>query len=260
MRTQRQTDRPAQWCLALLPVCATLNPMRRLIALFVLSLLSASPMRADPVAPDLAALLSAMDRADAPRAAFLDRLDAALDRFQPAMEAPLPAAAEGDGYFWAIEARFGLSMAGTRAPGGVLTCARYGRITLERLQAVPSSDPAVFPLMRQAAILHDDAQAWPEQAVARLACLITWDDARRVAPLDPAGVLSLLADRFSRISHGPDPGEQPGGVRVFGPGGYVISARDGPADLIRVVDRAEISQTGTHQLIVLRSYLLGGGV
>jgi hypothetical protein len=48
-------------------------------------------------------------------------------------------------------------------------------------------------------------------------------------------------------------------VRVFGPGGYVIEGQGGPADMIRVVDRAEVRQVATHQLILLRGFLLGGG-
>ena len=140
-----------------------------------------------------------------------------------------------------------------------MTCARYGRLTQERLQELPSSDPRVFPLMRQAAILHDDASAWPEAAVARLVCQVTWDDGRRVAPLERTAVEQVLADRFTHVISTADPAERPGSVRVFGPGGYVIEGQGGPADMIRVVDRAEIRQVATHQLILLRSYLLGGG-
>jgi len=225
----------------------------------LLALMPCAPLCADPAPPDLARLLDAMAAPYLHRAAFLDHLEAALGQFQPTLAQAVPSPAEGDGYFWAIEARFGLPMEETRAPGGVVTCARYGRITLERLQLVPSSDPQVFPMMRQAAILHDDASAWPEQAVARLVCLITWDDARRVAPLDRHVVLAQLSSRFAAVSEDPDPAEVPGGVRVFGPGGYLIEALTGPATLTHVMDRAGISQTGTHQLILLRSYLLGGG-
>jgi hypothetical protein len=88
---------------------------------------------------------------------------------------------------------------------------------------------------------------------------VTWDDGRRVAPLERDTVEELLSDRFAMVLSRPDPAERPGSVRVFGPGGYVIEGQGGPADMIRVVDRAEVRQVATHQLILLRGFLLGGG-
>jgi hypothetical protein len=233
--------------------------MLRLTAPLLTLVLLIAPLRADPVPPDLGALL---DIAEAPfqqRDAVERQLAGALPQFSPSPEPAQPGPTVGDLYYWSLEGRFGLHIAGTNAPGGFVTCARYGRITLDRLQELPSSDPRVFPLMRQAAILHDDASAWPEQAVARLVCQVTWDDGRRVAPLERDTVEELLSDRFAMVLSRPDPAERPISVRVFGPGGYVIEGQGGPADMIRVVDRAEVRQVATHQLILLRGFLLGGG-
>ena len=234
--------------------------MQRLIPPLLMLVLLAAPLRADPAPPELAALLDIVAAPYQQRDAVEQQLAVALPLFAPVPEPARPGPTEGDLYFWSLEGRFGLQIEGTRAPGGVVTCARYGRVTLDRLQNLPSSDPRVFPLMRQAAILHDDASAWPEQAVARLVCLVTWDDGRRVAPLDRVAVEQVLNDRFTTVASGPDPAERPNSVRVFGPGGYVIEAQGGPTDMLRLMDRAEVRQVATHQLILLRGFLLGGGV
>lgn len=233
--------------------------MLRLIPTFLMLTLAACPLRADPVPPDLAALLDIMAAPFQQREAVAAQLADALPLFNPLPEPVAPGPTEGDLYFWSVEGRFGLPVEGVHAPGGLVICARYGRVTLERLQDLPSSDARVFPLMRQAAILHDDAGTWPEAAVARLVCQVTWDDSRRVAPLARDAVQATLSNRFSTVLVTPDPAERPASVRVFGPGGYVIDGQGGPSDMIRVIDRAEVRQVATHQLILMRSFLLGGG-
>ncbi|MGI3184893.1 hypothetical protein [Nioella aestuarii] len=233
--------------------------MLRLIPSILMLTLAACPLRADPVPPDLAALLDIMGAPFQPREAVAMQLAEALPLFSPLPEPAAPSPTEGDLYFWSVEGRFGLPIEGVSAPGGLVTCARYGRITLDRLQELPSSDARVFPLMRQAAILHDDATAWPEAAVARLVCQVTWDDGRRVGPLAGDAVQLILSEQFTTVRVIADPAERPASVRVFGPGGYVIEGQGGPSDMVRVIDRAEVRQVATHQLILLRSYLLGGG-
>lgn len=234
--------------------------LRRLLHALILLPLPTGVALADPVPPDLAALLDIVDAPYQQRDLVLSQLEEALPLFVPLQEQPLPATARSDPYFWSLEGHFGLPIEGALAPGGFVTCARYGRFTLERLQELPSSDRRVFPLMRQAAILHDDATAWPEAAVARLVCLVSWDDGRRVAPLDRDAAELVLSSRFAGVVSTPDPAERPNSVRVFGPGGYMIEALSGSDGPIRFFDRAEIQQVATHQLILMRSFLLGGGV
>lgn len=234
--------------------------MLRLTAPLLMLALLTGPLRADPPPPDLGALL---DIAEAPfqqRDAVERQLAEALPLFTPMPEPAQPGPTLGDLYYWSLEGRFGLHIEGTNAPGGFVTCARYGRITLERLQELPSSDPRVFPLMRQAAILHDDASAWPEQAVARLVCQVTWDDGRRVAPLSVVAVVAELQTVFDDVVTRPDPRERPGETRVFGPGGYQVAGGGAAENSFFQLDLFEIDQLATHHQILFRSFLIGGGV
>ena len=215
--------------------------------------------RADPPAPGLATLTELSTAPYLSRPAFLDRLSEALPRLIPG-PATTPAPAEGDPYWWAIEARFGEPMDDVRAPGGVVLCARYGRLTQEAMAQLSSTEPGAFQLWQQAVILSDDAVAWPDAAVARLACSITWDDGRRVAPLAPGPARETLLTLFDAVTLGPDPRERPGQVRVFGPGGYRMAADGRVEDTGFQLDLFEIEQLATHHLILFRSYLMGGGV
>ena len=165
-----------------------------------------------------------------------------------------------DPFYWAISGRFGPSLEGARAPGGVVSCARYGLITREALAARRSTDPQVFPVWQQALILSDDAAAWPEQAVARLACSITWDDGRRVAPVPRARAEAALRPLFDSVAAGPDPRERPGQTRVFGPGGYRVAGQGTVATMTYRIDLFEVDQLATHHQILFRSFLMGGGV
>ncbi len=226
----------------------------------LLALVLCSRALADPVPPDLSEVMRLARQPFLDRDAAAEILDSALPEFEAEAVSSRARPTEGDPYFWALSGHFGPPLAESAAPGGVATCARYGQETLAYLQQRPSSDPAVFPLIQRAVILHDDAAAWPEGAVARLVCAITWDDMRRVAPLALSEVDRVLQDMFERYSSGPDPSEEPDSVRVFGPGGYVVLARDGPSDLTVHVDMAHVMQLATHQLILFRSYLMGGGV
>jgi len=229
--------------------------MRALILIVMLCLPGA--LSAQPLVLDGAALRGAALAPYLGRAGFLDLLAGAIDGFVPAPARPVPGLVGDDIYFWSITGAFGAEMAGAAVPGGLLSCARYGLETRDRLAATLASDPAVFPVMRQALILSDDIAAWPEGAVARLACALTWDDGRRVAPMARADVLALLAG-FETVTTRPDP-RAGARVRVFGPGGYRIEARGGPADRVVMLEAIRVEQLATHQQFRFRSFLMGGG-
>ena len=229
--------------------------MRTLILMFFLCLPAA--LRAQPVVLDAGGLRDAALVPYLERAAYLDLLVDTIDGFQPDPARRVPGLAEGDIYFWSITGRFGADMTGSDVPGGILTCARYGLETRDRLAAIRLSDPAAFPVMRQALILSDDIAAWPEGAVARLACALTWDDGRRVAPMAEDEVVAVL-EGFASVETRADP-RADAAVRVFGPGGYRITGRGGPRDAIVVLDAIWVDQLATHHQFRFRSFLMGGG-
>jgi len=228
----------------------------RVLALILLLCLPA-PLRAQPLVLQVGALRDAGLEPYLARAGYLDVLADTVAGFAPAPARPVPGLARDDIYFWSVTGRFGADVAGSSVPGGILTCARYGLQTRDRLAATRLSDPAAFGVMRQALILSDDRAAWPEGAVARLACALTWDDGRRVAPMAEAAVLAAL-DGFASVQSRPDPRAE-AATRVFGPGGYRITARDGPADAIVVLQAIWVDQLATHQQFRFRSFLMGGG-
>ena len=119
------------------------------------------------------------------------------------------------------------------------------------------SAAAGFAVMQQALILSGDDENWPVGAVARLACALTWDDSRRVAPLTRAEVLTAL-EGFGAVEVQPDPNAG-ARVRVFGPGGYRIEARGGPVTANMRLDAIWVDQLATHQQLRFRSFLMGGG-
>lgn len=214
-------------------------------------------LRAQPMTLDAGALRNAALIPFLERGAYLDLLTEIVEGFTPNPVLRVPGLADDDIYFWSVSGRFGADLAGSTVPGGILTCARYGLETRDRLAAARLSDRAAFGVMRQALILSDDRAAWPEGAVARLACALTWDDGRRVAPMAEAELRAAL-DGFETVESRPDPNAE-ARVRVFGPGGYRIVARDGPADAVVVLDAIWVDQLATHQQFRFRSFLMGGG-
>ena len=223
----------------------------------MLLLLLPAALRAQPLELDPAAL---RDLALAPyleRSAYLDLLVDTVDGLTPAPARRVPGLAGDDIYFWSVTGRFGSDLAGSTVPGGILTCARYGLETRDRIAAIRLSEPGAFPVVRQALILSDDGAAWPEGAVARLVCALTWDDGRRVAPMAEAEVLAILGG-FARVDSRPDP-RAGARVRVFGPGGYRITARGGPSDSAVVLDAIWVDRLATHQQFRFRSFLMGAG-
>jgi len=234
--------------------------MRRALLLSILwVLLAAARAAGQPVAPDLPQLVTLATEPYLGREAVAARLEAILP--QASLDAsPPPDLTAPDPFYWAISGRFGPPLDGASAPGGVVACARYGLITREAMAARRSTDPEVFPIWQQALILSDDAPAWPEPAVARLACSITWDDGRRVAPLSMAQAEAALRPLFDSVTAGPDPREHPGQTRVFGPGGYRVAGQGRVATASYRLDLFEVDQLATHHQILFRSFLMGGGV
>lgn len=234
--------------------------MRRTLVLSVLwVLLAVARAAGQPAAPDLPGLVTLATEPYLGRQAVADRLEEILPQVSLAAPSP-PDLTAPDPFYWAISGRFGPPLDGAPAPGGVVACARYGLITREALAARRSTDREVFPVWQQALILSDDAQAWPEPAVARLACSITWDDGRRVAPLSMAEVEAALRTLFDTVTTGPDPRERPGQTRVFGPGGYRVAGQGTVATASYRIDLFEVDQLATHHQILFRSFLMGGGV
>jgi len=222
-------------------------------------LLAVSRLAAAPAAPDLPALVRLATQPYLAQPAVEARLATILPDLRLASH-PVPDLTALDPFYWAISGRYGAPLVGAPAPGGVVTCARYGLITAEALAPRRSTEPEVFPVWQQALILSDDARAWPDDAVARVACSITWDDARRVAPLSAANTEDALSELFEIVLSGPDPRERPGQTRVFGPGGYRVAGQGPVGDSTFRIDLFEVDQLATHHQILFRSFLIGGGV
>lgn len=229
------------------------------MTLMTVLLITPVPALAQPVSVEMTVMRDAALAPYLGRAAFLDVLTMGLGEFTASPVRQIPGLAVGDPFFWSIDGQFGAPFEATTVPGGLVSCARYGLETRDLISVVSLSDPAAFAMMRQAVILSDDNVAWPEGAVARLVCSLTWDDARRVVPLDADTVLQVLSEQFADITHHPDPRGQSGGLRVFGPGGYRIVARDGPADSFVTLDLIAVDQLATHQQLRFRSFLMGSG-
>lgn len=214
---------------------------------------------AQPSAPDVTGLLAIATRPFLARTEVETRLAESLPDLD-LLPLTTPDLASPDPYYWAISGHFGPPLSGVQAPGGVVACARYGRMTLDALAPRRSAGPEAFPVWQQAVIQSDDARAWPEQAVARVACSITWDDGRRVAALGRTEAEATLSTVFEEVSSAPDPRERPGQTRVFGPGGYLLAGQGPVEDSTYRLDLFEVDQLATHHQILFRSYLLGGGV
>lgn len=157
-----------------------------------------------------------------------------------------------DPFLWTIAGRFGDApgMASGRA-GGVVRCARYGLETRDLLREAELSDPSIFVLFSATLAAHDDAKVWPEEAIARLSCMITWDDPRRVAILDQVTAQRAIDARFRRLTTRESSADR---------SGYSVLGRDGEADGTVWVESARIERGPAHQAIRFRAFLLNGGV
>lgn len=185
------------------------------------------------------------------RAAFIDLLDEALQGIEldmPRLSEDLRAA---DPFLWTIAGRFGAPLPGSRLAGGIVVCARYGLTTRDRLMERDLSDPAIFALFGATLAAHDDAEVWPENGVARLSCMMSWDDPRRVAILTEAGARSALEARFASVVRRGTAAEAPA---------YRLLGSRGRADTVVSVESARIERGPSHQVIRFRAFLLNGGM
>lgn len=227
-------------------------------------LLPVSAAKADPVTLDPDAVLALSEAPWSDRARFLDDLDTALGGMT--VERPrLPQAdRDRDPFLWSIAGRFGAPLAGVATPGGIVVCARYGLATRDRMAEMGLSDPETFLLLGATIAASDDAAVWPEAAVARLSCMITWDDTRRVTILPEEPVRAALSARFAEVARIGDAEFHGAGWQdyapVFGAEGYRYAATAGRRDSVTVLDSALVERRVSHQRILFRSFLLAGGM
>lgn len=198
------------------------------------------------------------------RDAFLGALDGVLSGVT--VERPLlsEAARARDPFLWSITGVFGAPLAGTSRPGGIVVCARYGLATRDRLSEVPLSDPEVFMLLGETLAAPDDAEAWPDGAVARVSCMLTWDDTRRVAIVSEEVATVAWRERFDSVTRQDDAMRTaagwPEGVPFFGPRGYRVEGHRPGGGPTAVLESALIERRPAHQRLVVRSFLMNGGM
>jgi hypothetical protein len=144
-----------------------------------------------------------------------------------------------------------------------VTCSRYGIATRDRLAERNLSDPAVFAIFGATQAAPDDAEVWPETGVARLACVVTWNDTRRVAILPEAPAFAAWR-RGSSGSSGAATGRfwaRTGATGRRSSGrGLPADRGGGPRDTVVELESARIELRVAHQQIRFRSFLLNGGM
>lgn len=219
------------------------------------------PLPPAPVALDLGQLLDLAEQPWLDRAAFLQGLQGPLSAVTVDRVPVTEAMRRADPWLWSIVGRFGTPLAGTDRPGGIVVCARYGVDTRDRLAATPLSGPEGFLLFGATLAAPDDASVWPEEAVARLSCMLTWDDARRVAIVPRRVARDTWQARFGAVSENDDAARRAAGAAdlFFGPEGYRVAGGGGGTPNVVLVESAMIERRPAHQRLVFRSFLLGGG-
>lgn len=241
--------------------------MRRFLASGLLSLgLAVAALAEEGAAPaevDPGAILALAERPWQGRDAVLDDLAVALPGFAVDGRRFDQGLSPDDPWLWSITGRFGAARADLPAPGGIVACARYGLATRDRLAGADLAEPGIFRLLGATMAAPDDAAVWPDAAVARLSCMITWDDTRRVAILPEAELRPFLEARFEAVTRIGDrelQGENwESYAPVFGPEGYRFVARAGPETSAARVESMVVELRVTHQRILIRAFLMGGG-
>lgn len=236
-----------------------------LAALALAFSVSAPPARAEgPVTVDPGALLDLAAEPWRDRASFRAELARVLGGLELDMPRLPEAVLAEDPFLWSLTGRFGAPLDGTTTPGGLFACSRYGLSTRDVMAEGSLTDPRAFALFGATQAAHDDAEAWPETGLARLACLITWDDTRRVAIIPEGAALAAVAARFDTVSLTGDAERHGAGWRdrppFYGDEGYRLEGRGGAETSVLVLDRALIELTVGHQAIRVRAFLLNGGV
>lgn len=160
-----------------------------------------------------------------------------------------------DPFAWSLSGGFA-AIPDVAPIGGIISCSRMGFPTRDFLLGSEPSDRAAFRLFRLYDVEHDLAAAWPEGAVARLLCELTWDDSRAVAILSRAEVAPVLAAEHVEISDTTPSGQD----AFFGTDGYRLRAEGGRRDSVVIQDRTIVTLSLRHQAVSIRSYLMNGGM
>lgn len=212
-------------------------------------------VQAQPVALDLPAILSLSDRPWLDADGFAADLAMAVPGFQPRPfrgRDPAP----DDPFFWTIRGHFADPPV-PHIPGGVVSCSRYGLVTRDVFATFGFSDRATFRLFQQVQPAPDDAEVWPEEAIARLSCRLAWDDSRAVDIIAVRDATAAVVDLFEEVTL-PDVDRTRAGN--FGPDGYQVLGRDGLRDVVVFVESAQIVRTLNYQTLTFRAFLLNGGM
>ncbi|MEX3015112.1 hypothetical protein [Gymnodinialimonas hymeniacidonis] len=227
--------------------------MKRALVVLALAALHGLPLHAQPLEFPLADVLSLGSHAYARSDDFREHLEAVLPdaRFEPEPDIT----AEEDPFRWALGGTFGGQGASPR-PGALFGCARYGLATRDLFAEHGFARPETFGLMGAVLPLADDAEVWPEAAVARLHCTFIWDDAETVAILLQAEAVTGLSAVFSHVE------SESGGLflRLLGEDGFRLSGWNEAGDTMVWVESGDVILTNGHQQVSFRAYLIGGAV
>ncbi len=173
-----------------------------------------------------------------------------------------PDGAFDDPLFWTIRGAFG--PVGDGIPAGLVHCARYGLATRDLLTSRAVSDPEIFPILIATRAEADDAEIWPDEAIALLRCSFAWDDARRIRPWRRSEAEVWVQDLFTAITRRDDASiRAQSGQHIrdqYGTDGFRIIGRDGPRRSYYWWESLEITRQLSHQRVAFRVFLLSGGV
>ncbi|MCU4654257.1 hypothetical protein N8I71_15545 [Roseibacterium sp. SDUM158016] len=237
----------------------------RFPVLLVLAVLAGAPVAAQsPVVLDPARVIALAETPWRDRAEFVEALGKALGGIVSEMPRLPESLRAADPFLWSVTGTFGADLPGSPTPGGIVACSRYGLATRDLLAARSLSDPEAFALFGATQAAADDAERWPEAGIARLACMITWDDTRRVAIIPEGRARTALVARFGEVVRLGDAEVLGEGWRDqpprYGTEGYLLVGREGPADTVVEVESARIELRVAHQQIRFRAFLLNGGM
>lgn len=195
-----------------------------------------------------------------PRADIVDQLTDIAPGFR-LRPSRTPGIAE-DPFLWTLSAAFGAATG--PLPAGFVHCVRYGLATRDILSSHAASDPLVFPIVTALRIETDDLEVWPDDAVALMRCSFAWDDAGRLIPWAEAEAADIIAGDFAQVTRVDDAAirAQSGShiLPQYGETGFRLAGRDGPRESYYWVERLMVSRQISHQRVMLRVFLLGGGV
>lgn len=249
-----QTLTPPQRPLSFPTRAATLSSMNRAIliacAAIALPLGPADAQDATPLIFPLDRILATAQTPYLDRDAFL----AALIAITPLTISPTAAPPQNDPFVWSFTGSFGGAGAHPR-PGAIFTCARYGLATRDLFAEHGFAARETFDLMNDLQPLSDDAEVWPDAAVARLHCSFIWDDAQTVAIVPEPTAQAALSAIFAEVTAHTDLPTQ-----LFGSDGYRIHGAGGVEDSVSIAASAQVTLTQGHQQVTFRSFLRGGGV